>query len=173
MNVVAIGDDKQSQVTVLRQPVAEDAMSLHRLVEQSPPLDTNSAYCNLLHCTHFAATSVAAEVAGELAGFVSGYQVPERPDTLFVWQVAVAVSARGQGLAGRMLDHLLARPACHAVNYVETTITSDNHASWTLFRHFAGRHGAGLESGVWFDREDHFAGEHDSEHLLRIGPFKK
>src|SRR3546814_16914023 len=39
-----------------RNPVAEDAQAIHDLIAACPPLDTNSLYCNLLQCTHFAET---------------------------------------------------------------------------------------------------------------------
>lgn len=161
-----------TQSRVLRVPVAEDGIALHRLIAQCPPLDPNSVYCNLLHCSHFASTSVAAEADGELVGFVSGYRVPERDDTLFIWQVAVAEQARGQKLASKMLSHLLKRDICQQLRYVETTITADNRASWALFEHLARELNTELNHSIVFDRDKHFAGEHDSESLLRLGPFK-
>ncbi|WP_323845610.1 diaminobutyrate acetyltransferase [Microbulbifer magnicolonia] len=156
---------------MLRRPVSEDGAAVHRLISRCPPLDENSIYCNLLQASHFSDTSVAAEVDGELAGFVSGYLMPQRPDTLFIWQVAVASEARGIGLAGRMIREILRRPACVQVRHLETTITPDNTASWALFRGLARKLGAGCVDSVMFDRERHFRGRHDSEMLLRIGPF--
>ncbi|WP_366935614.1 GNAT family N-acetyltransferase, partial [uncultured Microbulbifer sp.] len=91
--------------------------------------------------------------------------------TLFIWQVAVAEQGRGLGLAGRMLREILARPACAEVRYLETTITPDNAASWALFRSLARKLDANCVDTVMFDRERHFKGRHDSEMLLRIGPF--
>src|SRR5690625_5758066 len=44
---------------LFRKPSAKDGYPLHELVAASPPLDPNSAYCNLLQCTHFADTAVA------------------------------------------------------------------------------------------------------------------
>lgn len=156
----------------LRHPRAADGPALHALVAACPPLDANSRYCNLLHCTHFAATSVAAERRdGELAGFISAYLPPQRPDTLFVWQVAVRADARGVGLGRRMLRHLLARPACAGVRYLDTTVTADNAASEAMFRGLAGDLDARVRRHRWFDRDRHFEGAHDSEYLLRIGPF--
>lgn len=146
-------------------------MAVFRLVESCPPLDTNSSYCNLLQCSHFASTSIAAEMDGDLVGFVSGYIVPDRPDTLFVWQVAVAEQARGLGLASHMLVNLLARPQPARVSFLETTITQDNRASWALFEGVAKKSSADFQSGPWMDRAAHFAGQHDSEALVRIGPF--
>lgn len=154
----------------LRRPVAEDGMAVFKLIQQCPPLDTNSIYCNLLQCGHFAGTSVAASSGGELVGFISGYMPPERVDTLFIWQVAASEPARGQGLATRMLMHILNRPQCRKITYLETTITEANAASWALFSGLAGRLQAGIESAVEFDRDRHFAGEHETEMLVRIGP---
>ncbi len=157
----------------LREPVAEDGMHLHRLVAECPPLDPNSSYCNLLHCSHFAATSAAAEMNGELVGFVSGYCLPDRDDTYFLWQVAVGEAARGRGLARKMIMHILQRQRCAEVKYLETTITEDNRASWALFESAANHLQAPLKHSVMFDKERHFLGQHDTEMLVRIGPFSQ
>jgi len=167
----------QKSAILLRSPIADDAPRLHRLIAECPPLDPNSLYCNLLHCTHFSDTSVAAirlDPQGQehLVGFISAYVIPGQPDTLFVWQVAVAQEARGEKLASRMLDALLERPACRDVRYVNTTITPGNQASWALFESWARHHGAATSSEVFFERERHFDGLHDEEHLMRIGPLE-
>ncbi|HAG97087.1 MAG: hypothetical protein CMK83_20790 [Pseudomonadales bacterium] len=156
-----------------RAPVSQDGASVHNLISQCPPLDTNSMYCNLLQCSHFADTSVAVTLHDELVGFISGYILPDRPNTLFIWQVAVSSAARGQGLAGRMIEHILARPACKQVAFLETTVTADNDASWGLFEGVARRLDTELNRSVMFDREQHFNGSHDSELLARIGPFER
>lgn len=154
----------------LRAPAAEDGAAVYELIAQCPPLDTNSMYCNLLQCTHFSATSVAAELNDDIVGFISGYIQPDQPDTLFIWQVAVGEKARGQGLAGRMLKDILARTACDEVKFIETTITPDNRASWALFESLAKKLDAELNHSVMFDRQQHFAGQHETEMLVRIGP---
>lgn len=152
-------------------PKASDGAAIHRLIAHCPPLDSNSLYCNLLQCTHFADTSVLAEQQGKTAGFISGYLIPTRPDTLFIWQVAVSDSCRGQGLASQMLEQILRRPACDRVTQLETTVTASNSASKALFQRLASRLNAELASEPLFDSQRHFSGEHDTEHLLRIGPF--
>ena len=128
-------------------------------------------YCNLLQCSHFADTSVIAKADGKIVGFISGYRLPPRPEVLFVWQVVVSSQARGQGLAGRMLQAQLDAKACAGVRFMETTITKDNAASHALFQKFADKNGARLEETHFFDSERHFNGQHDSEYLIRIGPF--
>jgi L-2,4-diaminobutyric acid acetyltransferase len=155
----------------LRRPRATDGAALFDLIAACPPLDPNSRYCNLLHCTHFADTSVAAERDGQLVGFISGYLPPRKPDTLFIWQVAAHPQARGCGLGKRMLKHLLARPACAGVRYLDTTVTADNHASEAMFRSLARDLDARVRRHRWFARDAHFGGAHDDEYLLRIGPF--
>lgn len=155
----------------LRVPTSADGRAVHQLVADCAPLDPNSLYCNLLQASHFSSTSVAAVAGEQVVGFISGYLIPERPDTLFIWQVAVSDVARGQGLATRMLRHILERDSSAQVRYLETTITPENSASWALFRGLAERLGTGLCESVMFDRQRHFGGEHDSEMLVRIGPF--
>ena len=162
--------------TVLRPPTPNDGASAFRLIGRCPPLDTNSMYCNLLQCTHFAGTSVTAvrtvNTNEELVGFISAYLIPDREDTLFIWQVAVDERARGTGLAGSMLKHILDRSQCSQISHLETTITESNKASWALFESLANKLQTTLHKSVMFDRDLHLAGEHDTEFLVRIGPFK-
>jgi len=106
-----------------------------------------------------------------LVGFISGYVLPDKPDTLFVWQVAVSENARGCGLASKMLVHILNRPNCSRIEYLETSITEDNQPSWSLFESFAKKQNAIFRSSEWMDKGKHFAGLHESELLVRIGPF--
>ena len=154
-------------------PTAEDGFAVNRLIAASPPLDTNSVYCNLLQCTHFADTSICAKSEGKLSGFISGYLIPFRPNTLFIWQIVVAESVRGRGLAVQMIHELLLRPACQDVEYLETTITRSNEASWALFARLSKDLGADAEVSVAFANEEHFHGGHETEQLLRMGPFSQ
>lgn len=147
-------------------------MAVFGLILNSPPLDTNSSYCNLLQCSHFAKTSVAAFKDDNLLGFISAYILPDKPNTLFIWQVAVAENARGCGLASKMLLHILSRSNCRHIEYLETSITEDNQPSWNLFRGFARNHNADFKTSEWMDKSKHFAGQHESELLVRIGPFR-
>ncbi|MFI8619720.1 diaminobutyrate acetyltransferase [Marinomonas sp. NPDC078689] len=155
----------------LKKTSALNGMEVNQLVADCAPLDTNSVYCNLLQCDHFSDTSVAAELDDALVGFISGYLLPAKTDTLFVWQVAVHESARGKGLAKKMLRDILSRPSCAGVRYLETTITRSNEGSWALFRSLAKQLNSPLNESVQFDKETHFKGKHDTEYLVRIGPF--
>lgn len=152
-------------------PSSTDGATVHALIAACPPLDTNSMYCNLLQCSHFAGTSAIARDAEGVLGFVSGYRPPAQPDVLFVWQVAIAPRGRGQRLAGRLIEDILGRPECRRVRFIETTITADNEASWALFRSIARRGNAELHHAPHFERDEHFLGSHATEHLVRIGPF--
>ncbi|QFU10592.1 L-2,4-diaminobutyric acid acetyltransferase [Stutzerimonas frequens] len=167
------GIDLSFPTVMLRRPTDGDGYNLHQLVARCQPLDTNSVYCNLLQCSDFADTAIAAENAqGELVGFISGYRPPSRPDTLFVWQVAVDSSMRGQGLALRMLLALTERVAReHGVRYMETTISPDNAASQALFKRAFDKLGADCTTRTLFSRAEHFAGQHEDEVLYRAGPF--
>lgn len=155
-----------------RKPVASDGPLVWDLIAGNPPLDPNSVYCNLLQCTHFSDTSIAATAQDKLAGFISGYRIPARESTLFIWQVAVSKSFRGMGLATAMLERLLARPESQGITAIETTITANNGASWALFEGFARKRSTAVRRSVMFGRKTHFSDKHDTEYLLRIGPFQ-
>lgn len=154
----------------LRKPVAADGPAITRLIAACAPLDVNSAYCNLLQCTHFADTCIVVERSDEIVGWTSGYRPPTEPNSFFVWQVATARAARGQHLARRMINALLARPAAEGVTHLIATITDDNALSWALFKSLSRAWGAPLTKSAIFERDAHFAGTHDTEWLARIGP---
>lgn len=107
-----------------------------------------------------------------LVGFVSGYRVPDQPDTLFVWQIAVHGDARGAGLAGKMIEHILERPSSKDIKLVEATVSPSNAASRRVFERLAERLGGAFERRDLFTTE-HFGGaDHEPEELIRVGPFE-
>jgi L-2,4-diaminobutyric acid acetyltransferase len=161
----------ESTSWVLDRPCLSDGPALTALIKRCPPLDENSAYANLLQVSHFADTAIVTrDPAGGLLGAITGYALPEAPHTLFIWQVAVAPEARGEGLALTMLQSLVRRPRVQPFRALTATVTEDNAASWALFHRFAEAHGALLRSGPWLDEHAHFAGAHASEHRLLIEP---
>lgn len=148
-----------------------------RLVKGTGTLDLNSSYAYLLLSDQFSDTCRVAEYRGEIVGMVTGYRHPKADDTLFVWQVGVATSMRGQGVAGSLLHDLLNAEACRELTHVETTISPGNSASQALFQGLA-RHldtrcqrlpGFGPEC---FPGEESDSG-HEREELYRIGPFTR
>lgn len=163
--------DDQALRATFRAPSAEDGARVWELIAECPPLDQNSLYCNLLQCTDFSQTCIIAEIDGDAVGWISAYRSPNDRESLFVWQVAVHEKARGLGLARAMIKELLSRPSARGVTKIRTTITPDNEASWALFQSVALRLEAPLTSEVWFEKDKHFGGRHETEHLVAIGPF--
>ncbi|OSY43957.1 L-2,4-diaminobutyric acid acetyltransferase [Pseudonocardia autotrophica] len=152
-------------------PDQADGVEMWRLAVESQTLDANSRYAYVLWCRDFAGASVIARRNdGRAVGYVTGYLRPERPHTLFIWQVCVDPVARGAGLAGRMLDAVWDRTAQDAAtDRMETTITPDNESSIRLFSSFARRHDTTIEREDLFG-PDLLGDEHEPEHLYRIGP---
>ena len=159
-----------SEMLRLRKPTAADGPAITRLIATCTPLDPNSAYCNLLQCTHFADFCIVAECNGQIVGWVSGYRPPTEPDSFFVWQVAVAKAARGRRLAQRMINALLNRTSIEDTTHLITTVTDDNIPSWALFNGLARAWGVALTRSAVFERDAHFGGAHATEWLARIGP---
>lgn len=157
----------------LRAPTPADGAALHDLIRRSPPLDLNSCYAYLLHGLHFAETCVLAETSAGIAAWISAYLPPGRPDTLFVWQVAVDPAHRGQGLARTLLLHLLQRPACAGVHWLETTVSPGNAPSCRLFQGLARELGVACHITDLFSAADFGAHHHEAEQLFRIGPITR
>ncbi|MPZ21267.1 MAG: diaminobutyrate acetyltransferase [Luteitalea sp.] len=154
-----------------RAPRLADATQVHALVDACKPLDLNSVYAYMLLCTHFADTCAIAEQDGRPVGLVSGYLEPSTSGVLFIWQVAVSPTVRGRGVAKRLLEEVLDRPACRHVHHLETTITPSNEASWSLFRAFARDRNTNFHDSTLFRSEDFGTDDHEEEQLVRIGPF--
>jgi L-2,4-diaminobutyric acid acetyltransferase len=166
--------DQPFQGGVLRAPAGTDAIGIRELAAATGVLDLNSTYAYLLLATDFASTSIVAEGEGELRGFITGYHPPQRPDVLFIWQVAVDPMTQGGGVASAMIDALVRR--VHSARgrrplTVEATVSPGNLASRAFFDAFARRHGVPLTEQPHFGREllDSADG-HDDEPILRIGP---
>lgn len=173
MNARLFDTPAHDQLT-LRALERRDGALLHDLVAACPPLDLNSRYAYLLLCEHHAATSVVAELDGRLVGAVTAYVPPQQPDTLFVWQVAVAADMRGQKLGTRMLDYLLQQCIqVQGLRWMETTISPDNQPSHQLFTQFALRRGAGCTTTELFAATDFGASGHEAEYLYKIGPWDR
>ncbi len=171
--------DKISQVAVLeredeilfRTPTEEDGQEIWQMIKKTGVLDLNSSYSYLMWAKFFDETSVIAESDGQAVGFISGFIQPKKPDTIFIWQVAVDESARGKGLASRMLQDILHKVSCRNIRYLEATISPSNKASQALFKKLARDLKTSCEITGCFT-EDQFPGEgHESESLFRIGPF--
>lgn len=155
----------------LRIPIATDGPAVSALVSACPPLDENSRYCNLLQCTDFSETCTLAEANDKLVGWVSGYIPPNKPSTLFIWQVAVHPDARGLSLGKRMILDILGRRACVDVEMLRTTVTPENDASRGMFHSLARTLEASMREKMHFESERHFQRRQESEHLITIDGF--
>lgn len=164
---------ERTATTRLRAPTARDGAAMWALVHEAGTLDPNSAYLYVLLADRFADTCAVAERDGRLVGMLTGFRPPRDPSTYFVWQVGVSPSARGEGLAGRLLDEVVARHP--EVRFLEATVSPSNAASDALFSGFARRHGAPLHRDKGYGAElfprPHGGAAHEPEPLLRIGPF--
>jgi L-2,4-diaminobutyric acid acetyltransferase len=154
----------------LRHPLPGDGAALHALVAACPPLDLNSLYAYLLLCQHHAETSVVACIDGVIVGAITAYVPPKQPDTLFVWQVAVAPAMRGQKLGTAMLRHLQQQTPGQ-LRWMETTISPSNEASHRLFTNFALQQDAGCSIATLFAADAFGESGHEEERLYKIGPW--
>lgn len=157
---------------LLERPDTTDGASMWSLVKDSKVLDQNSAYLYITIGAFFRESSVVVrDDEGDLAGMVTGYRLPNQPNTLFIWQVAVDPGYRGQGLAGKMFADILKRPEMEEVNKIKTTVSPSNRPSMRMFEKLADRLDADININEGFSA-DLFPGDnHEDERMLNIGPF--
>lgn len=157
--------------TYLSKPNKSFSKKIFSLVENTKVLDLNSEYLYLLQTTHFKDTCCVAIVSDEIVGFVSAYKLPNKTNTLFVWQVAVDERFRGQNLAKMMMISILKRDENSDTNYINTTVSPSNKSSVRAFEKLAVDLKTKMVSKNFFEKED-FIDQHEEEVLYEIGPFK-
>lgn len=152
----------------IRQTRASDGAAIHKLISQCPPLDVNSVYAYFLLSHHHHQTCFVAEDEKQnIVGAVTAYRLPHDPEVLFIWQIAVAKSARGQGLASKLLDGLII--SCPTVKTIHTTISPNNEASLASFRRLAQKLKANFTTQE-FLKENACGPGHEAEDLIIITP---
>lgn len=149
-------------------PTAADGKDMRQLAEAAGSLDVNSEYAYLLIGLHFSLTSVIVRDEGKPVGFMSAYRLPNDPHTLFVWQVGVLPSHRGQKISQRMLAEILDRPENQDLRYVQATVAPDNYASQRIFSALAEERRAKLSEKLLFSEKD-FSTPHAPEVLVTVG----
>nr|WP_106781787.1 diaminobutyrate acetyltransferase [Lysinibacillus timonensis] len=166
----SIGLKQFKQVTFC-VPTVDDGQEIWQLIKDTSVLDVNSPYQYLLWSKYFAETSVVVKCDGKIVGFISGFIEPTAEDALFIWQVAVDESVRGNGIALRMLKAILCRPVCQKIRYLEATVTPSNEASAAMFKKLARDLDAQINVFEGFKEELFPSDVHEPEQLFRIGPF--
>jgi L-2,4-diaminobutyric acid acetyltransferase len=169
MSVQAPSSPDEGDTLIFRPPVLDDGAALWALAGAAGGLDVNSPYAYLMLGAYLAPTSIVAADRRGLAGFVSGLVPPGRDDTLFVWQVGVHPTRRGERVGTRMLLALSRR--LPSARFIETTVTPSNGASLALFDGLARRLGTGCARVGVIGRDMFPNGDHEEELVLRIGPF--
>ncbi|MEN1967151.1 diaminobutyrate acetyltransferase [Lentibacillus sp. N15] len=156
-----------------RKPEKNDGAAVWELVKNTGVLDLNSSYSYLMWCEIFSETSIVVEKDGDIVGFISGFINPKNVNRLFIWQVAVDESQRGNGLGTRMLFELLEREGCRDIEYVEATVSPSNIPSQHLFLGLAKKLDTECSISNYFLSIDFPRTGHENELLYKIGPLKE
>lgn len=105
-----------------------------------------------------------------MAAFIIAYILPEKRDTLFVWQLAVDAGLRGKGVAKKMLRHLLSRHNLKRIRYVEATVNPSNDAARALFKSLGKDCACSVDEELIFHASMFGNESHEQESLIRVGP---
>ena len=155
---------------LLKVPEKANSKKIFKLIKDTNALDLNSEYLYLLQSTHFTSTCSIGLLEEEVVGFVSGYRQPQKPNALFIWQVAIDKSLKGQGLANKLMFNILERKENIDLTYIHTTVSPSNKASIRVFEKLAEKLDTKIESKDFLKKED-FINQHEEEVLYEIGPF--
>lgn len=155
---------------IIQHPDIRDGLAIYRLVKKTKVLDVNSSYLYNLIGEHFSKTSLVVKSKNSVVGFISGYFLPQSPDTLFIWQVGVDASMRGKGLAKKLVKTLIDTHE-DKIATIHTTVSPSNVPSNKLFDSIAKQYGATIEHQTFLTAED-FEEGHEEE-VLKIIPIKK
>lgn len=154
----------------ISKPSKEFAKDIYNLVKNTKVLDLNSEYLYLLQTTHFKNTCSMFIFEKKVAGFVSAYRIPDFPNKLFIWQVAVDAEFRGKGIAQKLILEILKREENKDIEYINTTVSPSNYASIKVFDKLTSTLQTQITSKSFLEKED-FTNQHEEEVLYEIGPF--
>ncbi len=171
-SVSAVVSTKTTKQITFEKPEVEDGADMWNMAKDST-LDLNSSYKYVMMCEYFSETCVVAKEDNNLVGFVTAFIPPEHEDVVFVWQVCVDPAKRGEKIASKMLDALLAREGCKQIRYLEATVTPSNNASQSLFHRLAHDHNTECEVTECFSEELFPGDEHEAELTFRVGPLSR
>lgn len=149
------------------KPLKENAKDIYNLIKRGGVLDLNSEYLYLLQCTHFSETCSVVTFNDEIIGFVSGYLLPNKSDTLFIWQVAVDERFRGQNIAFKTIMNIF--NSNENIKYILSTVSPSNKSSQRVFEKLANHFNTKIENETAFSLED-FLNSHEIEVQYLIGP---
>lgn len=165
--------EKNSKDIVFVNPTIDDGAEMWELVKQSGGLDLNSPYSYLMMVKFFNKTCIVAKQGEKIAGFVTAFMLPEKHDTVFVWQIGVDREFRGQGIGTKILNALLTSDVCKNVKYLEATISPSNYGSQSLFKGLAQKLNTKYIISECFSEKWFPEGGHEKEETYRIGPFSR
>tara|TARA_B100000795_G_C22697492_1_gene398212 strand:+ start:128 stop:634 length:507 start_codon:yes stop_codon:yes gene_type:complete len=161
---------KKNSAIKITHPSKEDGISVAELIKRCPPLDLNSTYHYLIQSHYFSKTCSIAFDNKKVVAFVSGFINSSKNNSLFIWQVAIDENYRGKELGIELIEFILNQNK--NLDSIETTVTKNNISSRRMFQKICEKYKSRISELILFDKEKDFANKHDSEMLIKIGPFK-
>lgn len=92
-----------------RSPSYDDAKSIFEIAKRQCGLSANSEEFYHLAASHFFGTCVLGELKNDLYGFLLGYERPNRPGSIFVWQMLVVEGQPSREVFFKLLEQLILR----------------------------------------------------------------
>jgi L-2,4-diaminobutyric acid acetyltransferase len=151
-------------------PTKKNGSAVAKLIRCCPTLDLNSTYHYLIQSHYFSKPCSIAFDNKKVVAFVSGFINSSKNNSLFIWQVAIDENYRGKELGIELIEFILNQNK--NLDSIETTVTKNNISSRRMFQKICEKYKSRISELILFDKEKDFANKHDSEMLIKIGPFK-
>lgn len=122
-----------------------DTDLVHALAQELPPLDVHTMYTYWNILENFGDSCFVATDSDLPVGLVTSHPTTNPSDEWFLWQIGVRTEYRGNGIADRLQDCVVAVARDAGASALRTTIDQTNLASLHIFERLADRLDTPLE----------------------------
>lgn len=130
---------------LIRESTGSDAMNVHALVGQLPPLTHHTPYTYWNLFSNFSDSCFVAINEGKTVGFVTSHPTTTPPQEWFIWQAGILPEYRRTGLRDALGARVIGAAMKSGAVALTTTIEADNTRSLGSFQRAAHRLGATIE----------------------------
>lgn len=122
----------------LRSVTKHDAILLHSLARECPPLLLHTHYTYWVQAAFFGGECFIAELDHNAVGFITSVTARDRQ---LIWQIGVLPDHRGQGYSRLLIDRVVQSAIDQGRERIEFSIAKENVASTKAFKAYADRNG--------------------------------
>lgn len=118
----------------IRNATTNDYSVLRTLAKENKPLDLHTPYTYWVCCNYYSQYCFVLERNHRPIGYIMAIS---NKDCVFVWQIAISESFRGQHLSGILIDAVAKKAIADGYSELQVTISPKNLASYYSFYNYS------------------------------------